>query len=311
MFGLSANVQQAYINATGQLLAGAGNVTLDANGITVTPTTTINEIRAYKFSATSDFGMFAYADASTEQLLIRNRILSGTKNSQVLIGSIAPAGQTAQVQISASDNAAGAITILNLVGTGATLTGALGISLGLNVGTATGAGTGEISTSGTITTTNGTSAILNLTKTGASAGTQTIYNDGNLHIESGAGTPPIWIGGANAAPVLIAAGGGNVKIGGSASRATTEGAKYLDIFDGTAPVGTLANGISLYSTSGELRVMDAAGNATLLSPHDRNGYWIYDSVSPTGRRLRIDMERMVRAINEKFGWDFIKEYFEV
>jgi hypothetical protein len=103
--------------------------------------------------------------------------------------------------------------------------------------------------------------------------------------------------------------GGSLKIGGTAVRATTAGTNRLDIFNGTAPVGTLANGISLYSTAGELRVMDAAGNATLLSPHDKEtNEWIYDSVDKNGKRLRIDMERMMKAINDKFGWDFVKEF---
>jgi len=104
---------------------------------------------------------------------------------------------------------------------------------------------------------------------------------------------------------------GNFKLAGTATRATTEGTNHLDIFDGTAPVGTLANGISLYSTAGELRVMDAAGNATLLSPHDKNGFWIFDSVdSVTGKHLQIDMEKLLKAVNDKFGWDFVKEYVE-
>lgn len=59
---------------------------------------------------------------------------------------------------------------------------------------------------------------------------------------------------------------GNFKVGGSASRGTTEGAKHISIFDGTAPVGTLANGVSLYSVAGKLWAMDAAGNATQLTP---------------------------------------------
>src|SRR5205085_7861487 len=100
----------------------------------------------------------------------------------------------------------------------------------------------------------------------------------------------------------------NVKIAGIATRGTTEGTNHLDIFDGTAPVGTLANGISLYSTSGELRVMDAAGNATLLSPHDKkDNSWIYDSVDIHGRRLKIDVEKMLRFLNEKFGTEFVHE----
>ncbi|HUU53054.1 MAG TPA: hypothetical protein VMW44_00270 [Candidatus Bathyarchaeia archaeon] len=103
----------------------------------------------------------------------------------------------------------------------------------------------------------------------------------------------------------------NFKLAGTAVRGTTEGTNHLDIFNGTAPAGTLANGISLYSTAGELRVMDAAGNATLLSPHDkRTNEWVYDSVDIKGKRLRIDIEKMLRFLNDKFGTDFVKEFQE-
>ena len=104
---------------------------------------------------------------------------------------------------------------------------------------------------------------------------------------------------------------GNVKIAGTADRGTTVGTNALHIFDGTAPAGTLTNGCSFYSTSGEMRVMDAAGNATLLSPHDQDGRWIFDSTDTiTGRRLVIDAEKMFRALNDRFGWDFVHEFVE-
>jgi hypothetical protein len=104
----------------------------------------------------------------------------------------------------------------------------------------------------------------------------------------------------------------NVQIGGTANRATTAGTNQLVLFNGTAPVGTLTNGASFYVTSGEMRVMDASGNATLLSPHDRvTNEWIYDSShTPTGRRLRIDVERLLRFINAHFGLDCISEFTE-
>lgn len=104
---------------------------------------------------------------------------------------------------------------------------------------------------------------------------------------------------------------GNLKLAGTAVRATTEGTNHLDIFDGAAPVGTLTNGISLYSTTGELRVMDAAGNPTLLSPHDKNNNWIFDSYVGQGKdrkRIIVDMEKMVRFLNKHFGADWIHEY---
>ncbi len=102
---------------------------------------------------------------------------------------------------------------------------------------------------------------------------------------------------------------GNVKIGGTADRATTVGTRSLDIFNGTAPAGTLANGISIYSDAGEAYVMDAAGNSTLISPHDsETNEWIFRSThTPTGKRLRIDVERVLRFVDQHFGLDAVHE----
>jgi hypothetical protein len=96
---------------------------------------------------------------------------------------------------------------------------------------------------------------------------------------------------------------GSWQVGGSAARAGTAGTNRVDIFNGTAPTSTLTNGCSLYVTTGELRVMDAAGNATLLSPHDRKtNRWIYDSTDTVrGKRLRIEVEQLLKHLNAKFG----------
>jgi len=103
---------------------------------------------------------------------------------------------------------------------------------------------------------------------------------------------------------------GNFKIGGTADRATTEGTNQLVLFNGTAPVGTLTNGVSFYSESGEARVMDAAGNSTLLSPHDTaTNEWIFHSKhTPTGKVLRIDVERLLKFVNDHFGLDAVHEF---
>jgi hypothetical protein len=105
---------------------------------------------------------------------------------------------------------------------------------------------------------------------------------------------------------------GNIKIGGTADRGTTEGTNQLVIFNGTAPVGTLTNGASFYAASGEMRVMDSAGNSTLLSPHDTvTNEWIYWSKNTrTGQVLRIDMERLMRRLDQAFGGGYITESYE-
>lgn len=111
---------------------------------------------------------------------------------------------------------------------------------------------------------------------------------------------------------------GNFKVGGSAAvRATTEGTNHLDIFDGTAPAGTLANGISLYSTSGECRVMDASGNATLISPHPddflsslpiegRPQPWAYDCANVyLGTRVMVDLAGAIAQVEALTGKTFV------
>jgi len=61
-----------------------------------------------------------------------------------------------------------------------------------------------------------------------------------------------------------------------------------------------------------MRVMDAAGNATLLSPHDSvTNEWIYDSShTPSGKRLKINVERLLRFINDHFGLDCVHDLME-
>jgi hypothetical protein len=106
-------------------------------------------------------------------------------------------------------------------------------------------------------------------------------------------------------------GNGNVKIAGIADRGTDVGTNALHIFNGTAPTGTLANGCSIYSSSGELYTMDAAGNATLQTPHNDQGEWVfYSKNTVTGKVLKIDVERMLRRLNDLMGGDFVREFME-
>lgn len=173
----------------------------------------------------------------------------------------------------------------------------------------------------------GAAEITRVTSTGlALAATGKLYFDGvaatgdTYIVESAANELNIFAGGTNgiratsttvqiggAPSLLVSLSTNNTKIGAStATRATNEGTNHLDIFDGTAPVGTLANGISLYSTAGELRVMDAAGNATLLSPHSKDGRWIHEETNYLGRHLHVDMEGLLSAVDAEYGWGFVR-----
>jgi len=106
-------------------------------------------------------------------------------------------------------------------------------------------------------------------------------------------------------------GNGGLQLGGKALHGTTTGTSVLSIFNGTAPVGTLTNGISLYSTSGELYAIDAAGNTTLNSPHDSDGNWIFRSKNTvTGRVLKVHMEKLMQRLDEMLGGGFIEEFIE-
>lgn len=102
------------------------------------------------------------------------------------------------------------------------------------------------------------------------------------------------------------------KVGGTAGRGTTEGSNQVVLFNGTAPAGTLTNGASFFCASGEMKVIDSAGNVTQLSPHSpTTNEWIFNSKNTvTGKVLVIEMERFMKFLNKKFGGDFIKEYME-
>ena len=102
----------------------------------------------------------------------------------------------------------------------------------------------------------------------------------------------------------------NVQINGSAEHGTTKGTNILSLFNGTAPSGTLANGASFFCASGEMKVIDAAGNITVLSPHDDDGEWVFHSQDDSGKVIHIQMERLMKRLDEMLGGGFIEEYIE-
>jgi len=62
---------------------------------------------------------------------------------------------------------------------------------------------------------------------------------------------------------------------------------------------------------GEVWAKDASGNITQLSPHDENGKWIFHAHNEkTGKTLKIQMEKLMRKLNDEFGGDFIEECTE-
>ena len=57
----------------------------------------------------------------------------------------------------------------------------------------------------------------------------------------------------------------------------------------------------------ELFVKDGAGNITQISPHSEEGDWIYYSENvKTGKRVKVNMERMIRRLEEITGETFFE-----
>jgi hypothetical protein len=167
LYGLNANVPQAYINATGQLMAGAGKVAIDVNGISITSTTGVASDRAYKFvsGATVLSGMYSYLSASWNSASIYTNAVAGI-SSDITLFSSSPADKNASVTLHVDRAGAETIAFTLLSNTagmhkasldggyltigyaGALTDGSLGVLTGINVGTATGAAAGCISVSG-------------------------------------------------------------------------------------------------------------------------------------------------------------------
>ena len=93
---------------------------------------------------------------------------------------------------------------------------------------------------------------------------------------------------------------------------------YVDIQDGPVHLEVLssdpsgvANRASIYakdvSTSAELFVRDEAGNVTQISPHNTEGEWTYYSENNiTGKRFIVNMEKMIRRLEQITGENFIE-----
>ena len=93
---------------------------------------------------------------------------------------------------------------------------------------------------------------------------------------------------------------------------------YVDVQDGPMHLEVLAsdpsgvtNRASLYSKdvsgSAELFARDEAGNVTQISPHNNQGEWIYYSENvKTGKRFKVNMEKMIRKLEQITGQNFIE-----
>lgn len=71
-------------------------------------------------------------------------------------------------------------------------------------------------------------------------------------------------------------------------------------------------GARIYSEGGYLKAQDVQGNITQFSPHDpATGEWIYYSKNiKTGKTVRVNMEKLVKAIEKLTGETFMIESIE-
>lgn len=113
---------------------------------------------------------------------------------------------------------------------------------------------------------------------------------------------------------------GITSLGDAASRFKDINLKeHLNIYNGTAPTGSLTNGVILYAedvaSSSELKVRDEAGNITTLSPHNfdlipqgpsEDMAWSYYS-EKDGRRINVDMLKAVRVLERLSGEQLVFE----
>ena len=99
--------------------------------------------------------------------------------------------------------------------------------------------------------------------------------------------------------VIDPAGTGNLVV---------QGAIRLPIQSGDPTTDSSSGYIySKLDTNAEVHVKDGAGNVTKISPHNDAGEWEYYSVNKrTGKTIRVNMERMIRKLEQLTGETFIE-----
>ena len=96
------------------------------------------------------------------------------------------------------------------------------------------------------------------------------------------------------------------------SASVGDAAGVLAVKNGTAPTVQGADQAYLYakdsSAESHIYTMDEGGNETKLGPHNEDGEWeFYSRNIKTGKVMRVNMERMIKKLEEFTGEKFIEE----
>ena len=116
-----------------------------------------------------------------------------------------------------------------------------------------------------------------------------------------------WFGNSLTTESSLAVGDANLTAG-----SVGDGAGILAVKNGTAPTVQGADQAYLYAkddaSESHIYTMDEGGNETKLGPHNDNGEWeFYSRNVKTGKVVRVNMERMIRKLEELTGDTFIEE----
>jgi hypothetical protein len=151
-------------------------------------------------------------------------------------------------------------------------------------------------------------------ETGANTGTTITFTDAFGYHSSGYLTGGAGTNTCTNFSHFFAKGSGNPTNEFAFNADTSAGlSKFNDVFlqNRSGDPSGIADGSHIYAkdvaTSSEVFVRDEAGNVTQISPHNEAGEWQYWSENiKTGKKIRINMEKMIRKLEQFTGEKFIE-----